>query len=281
MIDEEHDDGPIEALRLDDRAGPARPLPAHSNDALVASILDAWQPIAPPPSDASSSDPAAVTGTSGAIPGATGASGQGTWIAAAIATVLLGASGYLFLRREPLPVPEARSVPVVAAPVAEVVAPAEVQVAPMQTEPVNTNEVAPAAPGVRAPDPSIRAADLLARANELRRGGRYPEAASTYQQVVALAPGAREAQVARVAAGTIRLDRMNDPAGAVRLFRTSSRSSGGLAAEGTFGLARALRASGDRGGETSALRDLIVRFPSSPYAGIASRRLTELGVTNP
>jgi hypothetical protein len=269
MNDARTDEELFSLASLDGADGPARPLSTAATNALIDSVLDG---VGAPPSG----------GSSGA---AAGKGLIGAKIAVGIAVLAMAGGGGLLTMREPrerfvanVPRPspsveEAGVAPVVTAPeeepdmVFEELLPEEPEARAERTP----ERRAPAAPAVTPPD-------LLAEANRLRRSGSYAQAEATYRQVVQLNPRGREAHVARVAAASLRLDRLNDPAGAASLYRQAARGSGGLAAEATFGLARASRALGDRGAETQALRAVVERFPRSPYARPATDRLRSLGV---
>jgi tetratricopeptide (TPR) repeat protein len=269
MNDARRDEDLFRFASLDAGDGPAKPLSNDAADALVLGVLDAALPPAP------------ASGSGGAT--ASGAS-QGKVIAG-LATLALVTAGVVWSLRtpEPLrtPVP-----PTVAAPPTVAVTPVEAM--PEVVTP--SVEATPVAPEVEVAhvrsDASmanataeVNVVDLLAEANRLRRSGAYDEAEATYLRVVQTNPRAREAHVARVAAAGIRLERLDDAAGAARLYRDASRGSGALAAEATFGLARSTRELGDTAAETQALRALVERYPSSPYVRLAVERLRTLGIT--
>lgn len=122
--------------------------------------------------------------------------------------------------------------------------------------------------------------DLLARANTLRTDRAWRDAEALYAQVATASPGTMSSYVARVAAAGLRLDHLSDPAGALTMYRAAMRErpNGVLDAEVRDGIARALRARGDRAGEIRALRDLEARHPDSSAALRAAERLRALGV---
>lgn len=265
MNDARTDEELFEFASLDGADGPARPLSSTAADALIANVLDG---VGAPPNGGSGSSAAAGKGLIGAK------------IAVGIAVLAMAGGGGLLTMREPRDrfvanVP--RPSPAAPEEAGVHVAPAEPdmvfeELLPEEPEPVvREARREPAAPQVAPPD-------LLAEANRLRRAGSYGEAEATYRRIVQLSPRSREAHVARVAAAGLRLDRLNDPQGAARMYREASRGSGGLAAEATFGLARASRALGDRAAETQALRSIVERFPRSPYVRPATDRLRSLGV---
>lgn len=284
-MNDAHDEDLFRLASLDDAQGPARPLSAAETDALVGRVLEA---TAIPPGGGGSG----VTGGKVLIGLATIAllSGGGAWVAQ---SAMHAPRVDRPERPEPIPgsrapearttrlsasespshasVPQAAEMPTQAAPAA----PMPVDV-PASSEPTRR---APRTPS--APAETESAVDLLAEANRLRRAGAYAQAEATYRRVVATSPGAREAHVARVAAAGLRLDRLGDAQGAARLYREAMRGRGALAAEATFGYARASRSLGDRAGEIEALRAIVERHPASPYVRPATERLRALGVVVP
>ena len=254
MSDEDYeiDEAILEALALDERAGPARRVASATNDALVLAVLDAWQPVTVP----EASD--APTASSGVTPAAKVTSMLK--ITSAIALVIVG-THFATSLREPAAVhasrDHARTERVATSRDTSPVVRAGAPPVPVDVTPA----IAPRNRIREVTRPTERV-DLLERANTLRREGRFAQAAAVYEQVVRLAPTSREASVARVAA---------------RLFRAAMRgASGTLAAEASFGLARAARALGDRETEREALEALVERHERSAYAQMATRRLAVL-----
>ncbi|MCA9613956.1 MAG: hypothetical protein H6721_25975 [Sandaracinus sp.] len=124
------------------------------------------------------------------------------------------------------------------------------------------------------------AEDLLRRANGLRGGRQWREAERTYLEVTSAHPSTHAAYVARVAAAALRLEHLDDPGGAVRLYRSAISHGGNLDAEARAGLARAYGRLGRASDEADAWRGLLQRHPSSPFAGRARSRLSELEGAN-
>ena len=271
MNDARTDEELFELASLDDAVGPALPISGAATEALIANVLDGVG--APPPSASTS----AATAGKGIL---------AAKIAVGIAAIAFVGSGGALMMRErderfvanvPRPSP---SIPEEQAVVPPAPAEPDMVFEELLPEPTPTPEEPAARPRMErpAPAPGESAPDLLAEANRLRRSGSYAQAEATYRRVVALNPRGREAHVARVAAAGLRLERLNDPGGAARLYRDAARGSGGLAAEATFGLARASRALGDRSAEIQSLRAVVERFPRSPYVRPATDRLRSLGV---
>ncbi len=124
-----------------------------------------------------------------------------------------------------------------------------------------------------APSSEPEAADDLRRANELRRYERYHEALSTYLRIIDDYPESLQAQAARVAAASLKLEQLGDAEGAGELYETASRRGSTLSAEACFGLAESHRARGDRTAERQALRRFLQQHADSPLAMPARRRL--------
>jgi len=119
---------------------------------------------------------------------------------------------------------------------------------------------------------------LLDQAREHRMARQWKQAARVYERLIAEFPQRSEAGTARVALGEIRLDQLDDAAGALRAFEQylDRDPAGELAPEAAFGRARALRGLGRTDQERAALDDLLVRFPQAMQAAQARTRLDEL-----
>jgi tetratricopeptide (TPR) repeat protein len=143
---------------------------------------------------------------------------------------------------------------------------------------------APAAPQARAQQQAAvehgaaGVQDLLRRANALRGEGRYRNAERTYLRVVAQSPNGAPAYSARVAAAALRIERLDDPRGALRLYREALRAEphGALAPEIHEGMAQAFRKLGQPARERDALSALLREQASGPSAERARARLQEL-----
>jgi len=122
------------------------------------------------------------------------------------------------------------------------------------------------------------AEDVLALANQRRKEKRWRDADALYQRVMARYAHTDAAVVANVASAALHLDRLDDPAGALRLYRRSLRlqPSGPLAEEARWGLAEAQRALGDVDAEAEALRSFLGAHADSANATAARRRLSEI-----
>lgn len=242
---------------LDDRAGPALPLSAVDGQALVERIVERAR---------------------AEHPGKRTRRFRAPWFALA-AIVVAGsatATGIVVQRRAvPRTLPE--EPPAVGFRSPE---PAATRLRRMGRRPppeVSSSAPAPSASvQVRpSPLPVEKPADRLGAANELRRAQRWREAEAAYLAVVTQAPAAPEAYVARLAAASLRLEHLGDPAGALRLYE-SSAPGGALGVEGLFGTARCHRALGQSAEESAALTAVVSRYPTSLQADRARQRLREL-----
>lgn len=120
-----------------------------------------------------------------------------------------------------------------------------------------------------------QAEDLLAKANVERRAGRYSAALEIYQSVMRQFPSSRQAEVARLAAASLRLEHLDDVDGAEALYDQGARG-GSMSAEALYGLAEAKRRRGDRDGERAVLRRLVDEHSESPLSRSAGKRLESL-----
>ncbi len=160
--------------------------------------------------------------------------------------------------------PIAETAPSAAAASANVASPAR-EVAP------------PVASGSNSASPAQEDAivDELSEANDLRRKAEWQAAEAAYRRVAARYPRAREATVAQLAGAELRLEHLDDAAGALRLYESVPRGSA-LGIEALFGVSRANRALGNRAAEAAALRSLIDAYPTSLQADGARARLKQL-----
>lgn len=242
---------------LDERAGPAAPLPAADARRLVAQVLarrgvrsDVTVPLplpAPP-------------------------RGRRVWWPWAAATSLLlsasvGAAAILMgWHGDPAPAPR---VVVPLPPRPEPVAPIEV------AEPAP--EPAPPLAPVLAPAPPR---DRLAVANRLRGQKRWRAAASAYDVIARdHAKGhAAEREAALVAGAALQREHLANPRAAIARFERALalNPSGPLAEEARWGLAVAWRSVGRPARERRALQELLQHHPESLRAPAAQARLQEL-----
>jgi tetratricopeptide (TPR) repeat protein len=144
----------------------------------------------------------------------------------------------------------------------------------VKTEPSERPEPVPA----KSASEARVAQDLLERANRLRGEGRYRAAERTYLRVVTQNPSGAAGYTARVAAAGLRLERLDDAKGALRLYDDALRASpsGPLTPEVHEGMAHAYRALQRPSDERSALLALLARQASGPAAERARQRLRVL-----
>lgn len=125
--------------------------------------------------------------------------------------------------------------------------------------------------------PSV--SDLLAHANQLRREAHWAAAAHAYERAVRSSPRSQEAYAAMVAAGGLYVDKLRKPARGATLFlrALSSRPSGALAEEARWGLAQAYKSLGNRRAERNALKSFLQHHPHGALSSQAQARLQHLG----
>ncbi len=285
----------LEALfALDSASGPARRISSVKAAALVdAALAGANFAEGTSPAADAMDDEAPTRISLRAAPQRTPvAQGPRRFLLAAAALALFAggtAAGAYLMARNAAPAPSAPPdagrptgtrqklpAPVVAPPEAPVPAlvPEELPELTMPIEKVDT----PRKP--RPPEVVEQEADdLLARANALRGQRLWKDAEATYQEVAKKYPRSAAAYVAQVASAGLRLDHLDDPAGAKKLYQRAltARPSGPLVEEARYGLARALRALGDSAGERDALETFVRAHPASPLRARAQKRLGELG----
>ncbi|MDH5675212.1 MAG: hypothetical protein OEZ06_24035 [Myxococcales bacterium] len=244
---------------LDADPGPAAPLDGAARRALIEGALANW----------------AATGTHAA---AARRPRTLAWLAAAGALCVGSAAAYYTAQPgghfAAPPTPEDAE-PLQRAPLhAPAPAPEPAPMAPPATPETQVTAEPPT-----AARPARAAEDLLARANRLRGQGRYRAAERAYLEVVQRAPGGPSAEVARIAAADLRLERLDNAGGALGLYRRALRRPGPLEVEALWGSARALRALGRPAEERKTLQRLLKRHPSAAPARSAQGRLDALSTT--
>ncbi|GAB4567014.1 MAG: hypothetical protein Tsb0020_19200 [Haliangiales bacterium] len=267
-------------LLLDDQAGPARRISAARKHELLQSALAALPTAAP-------------------VAPTTRARRRSAWLLAAavvLSTGVASAGYYTWVRSSaehaPRPLPSAPApvtpsepdVPVEPPVVSTAEQPEPVAVVPAPPpppEPARAEPLDPTPTPPRAkPDSAskISAANLIERANKLRRARSWRRAEATYQRVRRAYPDTQSADVATIAAASIRLEHLGDARGAKRLYSAALRRAGkhALAEEARWGLARVHRRLRDRDGERRMLRALLEHHPDSLLLPSARQRLREL-----
>jgi TolA-binding protein len=179
----------------------------------------------------------------------------------------------------------------VATPVTQKVAPRAVVTAPVVAAPGRQPSAEAAAPLVpsavvpapavprSSPTPSTRdggndAAALFSAAALARREGNAAKAIALLDGLQQRFPGSREARSSDMTLGSLHLQR-GASAAALEHFGRYLRAAprGELASEALWGEAQALTALGRRGEAEARLRQLVERFPGSPYAAAARVKL--------
>jgi TolA-binding protein len=132
---------------------------------------------------------------------------------------------------------------------------------------------------------ALTAKTLFAQANAQRRAGDLTGAKRLYQELQQRYPHSREAEVSRVTAGRLLLERSGDANLALEQFDRALDAAGadraGLGEEALFGRASALMRLGHAKDERRAWEQLIQQYPDSIYAERARKRLAELGTAGP
>lgn len=146
-------------------------------------------------------------------------------------------------------------------------------------------EETPSTPGTTGGESASKArttsaVDALQAANKLRRQGRWADAARAYAQIANDRSGTAQGSVAALAAASLRLEHLNDPRGALRLYQTATHDSD-LAAEAQLGIADCYHALGDRDAEMGTLRRLISAYPDALSRERAAQRLQALQSAKP
>jgi tetratricopeptide (TPR) repeat protein len=202
---------------------------------------------------------------------------------AATLIVAAAAAGVIttLARRQSAPAPT--NAPVAHEPA---VTPRPIPVAPStapEAPPPDTAAIAPGPARRESAQTQPQPADLLRQANDLRADRRWRDAARAYERVLAIHPRSPEAYAASVAAGDLRLEQLNDPRGALRLYRTALQKNGqgALAEQVLWGIAHCQRAIGDADAEQRALQDYLARFPNGLFAAPAQKRLADLRPATP
>jgi len=126
--------------------------------------------------------------------------------------------------------------------------------------------------------PPLTARQLLETARAARKNHDFPGAAEAYRALVQRFPDAGEAGVALVDLGSIQLDRLGQPEAALASFDRYLRANGtgSLAAEASWGRAKAFQALGRVQEEQAALAAFLARFPDAFQAAEARQRLSQL-----
>ena len=121
-------------------------------------------------------------------------------------------------------------------------------------------------------DEPLSSSELFARANQARRTGDIEDAISLYERLGRAYPGSIEAEDAKILRGNLLLSQRS-PRAALRQFE--DYHSGALSLEALWGRAQALRRL-ESPDERVILNELVQKYPGSPYAEAAQKRLREL-----
>jgi hypothetical protein len=173
--------------------------------------------------------------------------------------------------------------PVVAEPQAVAAPPPLAAPAPaidLEPAPVEPAPVVASRPGPpkRAAPPSITAAELLREANAARSAGEHTRARDLYLRLRREFPGSREDMLVRVSLGQLALEKLHDPALALRQFGAylEDRPKGTLAEEASLGRIGALRKLGRAQEEARAIERFVTSFPDSIHVRTLQERRAAL-----
>jgi hypothetical protein len=132
---------------------------------------------------------------------------------------------------------------------------------------------APETSSAREPAKALSGADLLRRARQAVRAGRFSDAALSYASVVNDYSGSDEAQAALVLLGQLRLTQLHDPRGALEALNAYLRSGGSLELEARVARIEALHALKRSAEEATAIDEFLHRHPHSFEAKALRARL--------
>ncbi|MCA9574100.1 MAG: hypothetical protein R3B40_03035 [Polyangiales bacterium] len=282
-----------ELFPLDDGAGPAPRRSAAQLDQLFDAAFDAFQGPAPQP------DPAPAPPGGGRSAPRLALVVAGVVVLAGVAALLLRPASTLDEADAPITpstpptAPHPPSADLDVPDVEDGVEPPVPSVDGAAADPAHAAAPGAAPEGARgdAREPTPRAGtllrpssepgdprDLLREANALRGQSQFAAAERLYVRVAREHPGSSSAYVAKVAAASLRLERLGNARGALSLYRAALRESpnGSLVQEVRRGIALSHRRLGARAAEAQALRDFIAHHPGVPFANAARARLTEL-----
>jgi tetratricopeptide (TPR) repeat protein len=293
------DDFDIASLlpRLDDHPGPARRIPSARAAAMVRSITDiALQPpMVLPEGTRPALPPAPEIAPRRAAPRRVVA----LLAAAVVVTAVGAATAAVWVATVqpapapipvPAPAPAPRRVPAVEPPEEELIIEEEdtldeelaqeeeQETLDMPAEIVSAKRDRERRPALRELAEDAPPEDILALANTRRKEKRWRDADALYRRVMVRHKGSDASVFAAVASAALHLDRLGDPAGALRRYRRALRvqPSGALAEEARWGVAESLRAVDDTDAEAEALRAFLASHRDSVNAPAAQRRLSEI-----
>jgi TolA-binding protein len=123
------------------------------------------------------------------------------------------------------------------------------------------------------------AAELFQLANQARRQGNLALCVRQYRALQSNFPASAEALLSHVSLGKV-LQSTGDVTAAVVEFSLYLKRPGALEEEALVGRAEGLARLGRASEEVAAWQRLLVRYPSSVYAGRARERLAALGTVN-
>lgn len=144
-----------------------------------------------------------------------------------------------------------------------------------QIEAEKSNAAATSSPDVAKRRPT--AAALLDEAEALQDARQWPEAAEALERLMKTYPKARAALISRITLGNLQLDRLGNPAAALKSFDKYLASKDPmLRKEALLGKASALEKLGRREEEIETLEHLVAEYPTGMQTRRAEQRLSRL-----
>lgn len=283
------DDFDIASLlpRLDDHPGPARRIPSARAAAMVRSITDIAlsPPMVLPEGTRPALPPAPEIAPRRSAPRRVVA-----LLAAAMVVTAVGAATAAVWVATVQPAPAPRPTPAAEPPEEELIIEEEdtldeelaqeeeQETLDMPAEIVSAKRERQRRPVERELADDAPPEDILSLANNRRKEKRWRDADALYRRVMVRHKGSDASVVAAVASAALHLDRLDDPAGALRRYRRALRvqPSGALAEEARWGVAESLRVLDDTDAEAEALRAFLASHRDSANAPAARRRLSEI-----
>jgi tetratricopeptide (TPR) repeat protein len=264
-------------LSLDGQAGPAPYITRSKSDALIMSALDEagfGAPQQPTLRDSHTQSRASTGKDEPAVSAPLRKRAIGARYLAA-AAVLLACAGVGSASAAVLWYVREQQAPVVTPQ--PVVTPVATPRPKLERKPTRLAEVVLEQPPIEVErsKPERAPEDLLIEGNRLRAEKRWAKADEVYTRAFQSAPASQAAYVARVASAAVRLEHLDDAAGALARYRSALRHvpDGALSEEILFGIADAYRALGKPEKEREALEEFLAAHPSSPLSKQAQARL--------
>jgi hypothetical protein len=125
--------------------------------------------------------------------------------------------------------------------------------------------------------PVKSAGDMLTEARRLRADQRWADAVAAYREILQRHPSSSEAHAVLVSLGELELQRLGEPALALKRFDAYLAAGGPLAIEAQLGRIRAFRALGNTSAEAEAIEAFLAAHPNNLEAPALRDRQKTLG----